>query len=137
MIDSAFLLVVSVVVSSTRLNYCYPVVFSLFQPYIKPLRFFMRIVLLYGVYLFTRPLYSYFWQRQRSFFFYILYESDIFFCYSVLLFKGLANLTSPDLQVTIIYELSCIYSFASCSVGHFTSCLWSELYTTVSLSYVI
>lgn len=59
------------------------------------------------------------------------------FCYSVLLFKGLANLTSPDLQVTIIYELSCIYSFASCSVGHFTSCLWSELYTTVSLSYVI
>lgn len=33
------------------------------------------------------------------------------FCYSVLLFKGLANLTSPDLQVTIIYELSCIYSF--------------------------
>ena len=59
------------------------------------------------------------------------------FCYSVLLFKGLADLTSPDLQVTIIYELSCIYSFASCSVGHFTSCLWSELYTTVSLSYVI
>ena len=37
------------------------------------------------------------------------------FCYSVLLFKGLADLTSPDLQVTIIYELSCIYSFASCS----------------------
>lgn len=34
-------------------------------------------------------------------------------------------------------ELSCIYSFASCSVGHFTSCLWSELYTTVSLSYII
>lgn len=59
------------------------------------------------------------------------------FCYSVLLFKGLADLTSPDLQVTIIYELSCIYSFASCSVGHFTSCLLSELYTTVSLSYVI
>lgn len=58
-------------------------------------------------------------------------------CDSVLLIKGLADLTSPDLQVTIIYELSCINSCASCSVGHLTSCIWSELYTTVSLSYVI
>lgn len=136
MIDSAFLLVVSVVVSSTRLNYYYPVVFSLFQPYAKPLRFFARIVLLYGVYLSpVRCTHIYGNVNARSFF--ISFTSRISCDYSVLLFKGLANLTSPGLQVTIIYELSCIYSFASCSVGHFTSCLWSELYTTVSLSYVI